>query len=106
MPLYYRAADVLLCTSKVEGSPNVVKEALACNLPVVSVPVGDVTERLAGVYPSAIVPRAPKHISEALTKILSERKRSNGREQVRHLSLEHVAQKILQVYRSALNLPV
>lgn len=106
MPLYYRAADVLLCTSKVEGSPNVIKEALACNLPVVSVPVGDVQERLTGVYPSAIVPRHSSPISEAFLKILSHRQRSNGREQIRQLSLEQVAQKILEVYRLVLNSPV
>ncbi len=105
MPLYYRAADVLLCTSKVEGSPNVIKEALACNLPIVSVPVGDVPERLAGVAPSAIVPRDPQSICEALVKILSDRKRCNGREQVQHLSLEQVAQKILELYRSVMKFP-
>ncbi len=34
--------DCLLMTSISEGSPQVVKEALSCGLPVVSVPVGDV----------------------------------------------------------------
>ena len=35
-------ADCLLMTSISEGSPQVIKEALSCNLSVVSVPVGDV----------------------------------------------------------------
>jgi glycosyltransferase involved in cell wall biosynthesis len=102
MPLYYRAADVLLCASKREGSPNVVKEALACNLPVVSTPVGDVPERLAGVYPSALVPREPQAMGEALAHILLKRARSNGRAYVADLSLDHVAQRVLAVYRKAL----
>ncbi len=103
MPLYYRAADVLVCASRFpEGSPNVIKEALACNLPVVSVPVGDVVERLAGVQPSAVVSRDPEVIGDALIEILRERKRSNGREQVSHLALELVAERLLTLYRAVL----
>ena len=102
MPVYYRAADALVCASTMEGSPNVVKEALACNLPVVSTPVGDVEERLAGVQPSAVVPRDAEAIAEALVQILRERKRSNGREHVMHLGQDQVAQRVLGVYRAVL----
>ena len=56
VPLILNASDALLVTSRYEGSPNIVKEAMACGLPVVTVPVGDVAERLAGVSPSWIVP--------------------------------------------------
>jgi teichuronic acid biosynthesis glycosyltransferase TuaC len=49
VPTWMSACDALLLTSRHEGSPNVVKEALACNLPVVAVNVGDVAERLDGV---------------------------------------------------------
>ena len=102
MPLYYRAADALLCLSLSEGSPNVVKEALACNLPVISTPVGDVRERLAGVQPSAVVARKAEAIAEKLLQIARERKRSNGRERVANLSLENTARCVLEVYRAAL----
>src|SRR5262245_12069987 len=102
MPLYYRAADALLCASLSEGSPNVVKEALACNLPVVSTPVGDVRERLVDVQPSAVVARDARAIGEALVQILLERKRSNGREHVANLSSENIAQRVLDVYRTVL----
>lgn len=102
MVLHYRAADVLLCASRSEGSPNVVKEALACNLPIVSTPVGDVPERLVGVHPSAVVTREAGVIGDALVKILLERKRSNGREHVASLSLDNIAQRILRIYRSVL----
>jgi len=102
MPLYYRAADALLCTSITEGSPNVVKEALACNLPVVSTPVGDVPERLAGVYPSGVVSRHPRELGEFLAEILLTRQRSNGRERMIHLGLDQVGERVLAVYRSVL----
>src|SRR5262249_51226345 len=45
IPIYMNACDALLFVSMYEGSPNVIKEALACNLPIVSVDVGDVRER-------------------------------------------------------------
>lgn len=102
MPLWYRAADALVCTSRSEGSPNVVKEALACNLPIISIPVGDVPERLRGVHPSAVVPRDARSVGEALRQVLMERRRSNGRECVAPLSSENVAQQVVDVYRTVL----
>jgi glycosyltransferase involved in cell wall biosynthesis len=98
IPYYMNACDCLLLASDAEGSPNVVKEALACNLPVVSVDVGDVRERLRGVSPSIIVSRDPKEIGFELVELLRSRPRSNGRSKVLTLSLEHVAQKIHGVY--------
>ena len=106
MPLFYQAADVALCCSMAEGSPNMVKEALACNLPIVSTPVGDVPERLAGVSPSCIVSRDPKELGEAIVNIMRTRQRSNGREKVNHLSLDHVAGQVVAVYQRVLKKPV
>ena len=103
MPLCYQAADVLVCASRQEGSPNVVKEALACNCPVVSTPVGDVPERLAGVQPSAIVPRDPIAIAAALEHILAHKKRCNGRSFILDLSLQKIAGHIVSIYCAAIN---
>jgi glycosyltransferase involved in cell wall biosynthesis len=100
MPTYYNAADVLLCASRQEGSPNVVKEALACNLPVVSTCVGDVADRLAGVEPSRLVQREAHQIAEALVDVLSQHRRSNGRQKVLALNLEDTARRVLEVYRA------
>ncbi len=102
MPVYYRAADVLLCASLCEGSPNVVKEALACNLPVITTDVGDVRERLVGVHPSAVVDSDASAIADALVAILVKRERSNGREKIGSLGLPQVADRVLDVYREAL----
>lgn len=96
------AADVLLLPSFHEGSPNAVKEALACGLPVVAAPVGDCEERLRGVLPSAIAARTPEAFTEATARVLAAGARSNGRDVVAELSIERVAQRVLAVYHEAL----
>src|SRR5215469_383375 len=82
VPVLINAADCLVLASEVEGSPNIVKEALACNVPVVAVDVGDVPERLWGVFPSKIVHRDAVQMGFALAEILACGKRSNGRDRV------------------------
>jgi glycosyltransferase involved in cell wall biosynthesis len=101
-PLYMNACGALLMTSYIEGSPNVVKEAMACNLPIVSVNVGDVTEMLAGVTNSAICSRDPAQVGEALERLLGCQ--SNGRDVLvaRGLDLESTARRILGIYEQAL----
>ena len=103
IPTLMNGADSLLVTSDSEGSPNIVKEALSCNLPVVTVDVGDVRERLANVEPSRIVERDPHQIGRALGEILMKRDRSNGREAIQEVTQERVATRILAVYGDALS---
>lgn len=99
---YLNAADCLLLTSKMEGSPNVVKESLACNLPVVATDVGDVRERLDGVDPSG-VGRTDAELVDELETVLERGERSNGREVVRELSIENTGRRIVDVYEQALD---
>jgi teichuronic acid biosynthesis glycosyltransferase TuaC len=54
IPIFLNASEVLLLTSKSEGTPHTVKEALACNLPVVLTYVGDVKLLLTGVTSSQV----------------------------------------------------
>ena len=100
--IIFSAADSFLLTSDSEGSPNIVKEAIACNLPVVSVDVGDVRERLVAVRPSRIVSRDPRDIAKALAEIVLTPQRSNGSEIIAEVSAENIARKVLAVYRDAL----
>jgi len=98
MVLYYNAADCLLHTSASEGSPNVVKEALACDLPVVATPTGDIAELLKGVVPSALCEPRVESLAREVLRCASKRERSNGRELTGHLSLDAVAKRTLECY--------
>ena len=100
IPTFLNAADCVLVTSLFEGSPNIVKEALACNLPVVSVDVGDVKRRLEGVHPSAIVPAHPDEIARSLVQILLAPTRSNGFAGIGEISSAAMTRRTLDVYRS------
>jgi glycosyltransferase involved in cell wall biosynthesis len=102
MPLYYGAANALLLTSEWEGSPNVVKEALACALPVVSVPTGDVAERLAGLEDCAMCPRDPVALGEALHRIVDRPRSQALRDAVSRLDLASVAERVVGVYDEVL----
>ncbi|OAF09282.1 hypothetical protein AYJ54_13530 [Bradyrhizobium centrolobii] len=101
---FLNAADCLLLTSAHEGSPNIVKEALACNLPIVSVDVGDVAERIKEFEGCYIVPDEPTFIAEAVEKVLARGKRlSGGYTAVDELSLAKVARRIQSVYERILS---
>jgi glycosyltransferase involved in cell wall biosynthesis len=95
------AADLLLLPSFHEGSPNVVKEAMAVGLPVVAAPVGDCAERLRDVSPSW-VERWVGGFATAAAAALTDARRSNGRDVIaRTLSLEAVAKQVFAVYEQA-----
>ena len=72
MPDVYASADALVLTSHAEGSPNCVKEALACARPVVAVDVGDVREILGGLTNCAVAPAEPDALAAALAAALAD----------------------------------
>ncbi len=97
------AADCLLLTSLHEGSPNVVKEAMACNLPVVSAPCGDVKERLQKVSPGGVYEYDPVGLAEGIRRVLFQGIRSNGRKELisQGLGAPDVAASLIEIYKSA-----
>jgi teichuronic acid biosynthesis glycosyltransferase TuaC len=98
MPLYYAAADCLLHTSASEGSPNVVKEALACDLPVVATAAGDVRELLEGVRECVVCEPDANTIAKVLADIAHRGQRSDGWRLTEHLGTESIAKRTLQFY--------
>jgi glycosyltransferase involved in cell wall biosynthesis len=103
VPIWLNASDVVLLTSLSEGSPNVIKEALACDVPVVSVDVGDVGEMISGIKGCYIALPDPHDLSAKLHLVGSERGRIAGRRKVEHLSLEHTALKLKTFYLEVLD---
>jgi glycosyltransferase involved in cell wall biosynthesis len=99
VPLWMNASDAVVLASAREGSPNVVKESLACNVPVVSVDVGDVRERLRGVDGCYIAEATPEDIAAKLRLVLEEGSRPDAAASVAELSLERVAERLVETYR-------
>ena len=103
IPDYMAACDALVFTSSQEGSPNAVKEALACNLPVVSVPVGDVAERLNGIEGCELcADDRPETIAAALERVLTRGERVASRAAVSYLDERLLTQQVIAIYHETL----
>jgi glycosyltransferase involved in cell wall biosynthesis len=102
VPDHLNACDALVLTSDAEGSPMVIKEAMACNVPVVSTAVGDVPQLFAGLEGHWICSQDPADIADRLEEALAYGRRTNGRERVAHLSLDNISREIISVYEKTL----
>lgn len=96
------AVDVSLMTSFSEGSPQFIKETLACGCPVVSVDVGDVKDVIAGVENCYIAERNPEDIAAKLEKVLAKNERVEGSHIVDKYDLKKIANELLAIYISVL----
>jgi glycosyltransferase involved in cell wall biosynthesis len=103
IPLYMNASNVLLLLSWHEGSPNVVKEALACNLPVISTDVGDVRKRIGGI-PGCILLNNIEvgAVADAVRSALQRAEPIHGREHVLELDENIITRKVIEVYQRAI----
>ena len=96
------AADAFLMTSVTEGSPQVVKEVLACGCPIVSVDVGDVRERTEGVEGCFVADtREPKELAGLLQKAIAFNGKTKGREKLVADGLDNrmVAGRLIEIYK-------
>lgn len=95
-------STLLMMTSLSEGSPQVVKEALACCLPVVSVPVGDVSTLLNSANNSFVTNSYSAYeLASACEKIIQSGNRcQNGPRIIAKLELSNssIAERIKVIY--------
>ena len=103
VPFWMNASDALLLTSAHEGSPTVVKEALACGLPVVSVDVGDVAERVEGIRGCHLASPQPDDLAAKLMLVRRADCRVSAREAIQELSVTNIALKLERFYRETLS---
>ena len=104
--LLMNAVDCVLMTSFTEGSPQFIKEAMACNCPIVSVKVGDVSEVLEGVGGCFISSYEPTDVVNKLKQALEYKNKTEGRMRIfeRELDNESVTRRIFQVYEEVINI--
>ena len=104
VPILMNAVDVILMTSLHEGSPQVIKEALACNVPIVSTDVGDVKDLISNVKGCYLCEYEVNDVSDKIQLALSYNKKTNGRSNIIHLDETIVAQELAKIYKNCSDL--
>ncbi|MFL5626648.1 MAG: glycosyltransferase [Ktedonobacteraceae bacterium] len=95
---YINASNALILPSIVEGSPNIVKETMACNVPVVATDVGDVSQVISRTRGCSVCPPNPQALAAALEQALQHTEPTTGRIDIMHLDRRAVAQQVIAVY--------
>lgn len=103
VPVWLNASDALLVTSHHEGSPTIVKESLACNLPIVSVPVGDIPRMIQGVEGCYLSASDALELAAKLQKVRMHTAGIAGCTRVDDISADHCADRLVQFYRQVVN---
>lgn len=99
-PLWYNAADVVVMTSLWEGSPNAIKEAMACNRPVVSTKVGNVDWLFGETKGCFFTNFSARDCADKILAALAFSGRTNGRQYIINLGLSNdlVAKRLVEIY--------
>ena len=100
--LLLNASDLLLVTSFSETGPIIVKEALACNCPIVSTDVGDVKKLTNNIRNCYMTSYEANDVMRKINLVLMKSKRTNGRKVIKDFTLDKIAIKILPIYKSVL----
>ena len=95
---YMNASNALILPSIAEGSPNVVKEAMACNIPVVASNVGDVSQVIGHTRGCSICAFDPEAFADGIEGALRQTQPTTGRADIAHLESSAVAKQVIEVY--------
>lgn len=100
--ILFNACDMLLLPTKSEGSPQVLKEAMACNCPIVATDVADIAYLLQGVTNSYVTTFDPSDVADKIQRVIEYGERTNGRKRIAELKLDNpqVCETILGIYKS------
>lgn len=85
-------------TSFKEDSPNVIKEAMACNCPIVATDVGDVRTMLGNTKGCFITTFQTEDVADKLRKSIAFGKRTNAKDYIQHLDSNVIAKRIIKIY--------
>jgi teichuronic acid biosynthesis glycosyltransferase TuaC len=99
---YINASDALLLSSISEGSPNIVKEAMACNVPVVATQVGDVAAVIGRTEGCSVCLPDPDELAAGIGRALQHSGPTTGRADISHLEYSIVAEQVIAVYEHVL----
>ncbi len=100
---YINASNALILSSITEGSPNIVKEAMACNVPVVSTDVGDVSMVIGNTRGCSVCPHDPEALAAALEQALQHTEPTSGRMDIGHLERSVIARQVMAVYERVIS---
>ena len=101
--LLLNAADLLLLTSVSEGSPQIIKEAMACNCPIVATDVGDIKEVISDTEGCYLTSFYAEDVANKIKKVLGMNKRTNGRKNILRMDNKVIAEKIVSIYEEIYN---
>lgn len=96
---YINACNAVILPSHAEGSPNIVKEAMACNVPVVATNVGDVSDVIWSTRGCSICPPDPAAFALGLLRAFQHREPTTGRADIAHLEASLIARQMIAIYR-------
>ncbi len=102
VPIWMNACDMYLLSSDEEGSPNAVKECMACNVPVVATPVGNIPDLFDGVKDCKMSTKLDAdELAKLADEVLSSDSETRTREKIieKELDMDSIAKRLFKIYQ-------